>query len=59
MFQKFSKQSGFGIKMLVGAVAVAGLAAVSFPKYNEMLVKSKMTEALTLAAEYSTKAIKG
>ena len=55
MFHRFSKQRGFALKLMMGVVVVAGLATASLPIYEEMVTKSKMAEAITLAADTKAK----
>lgn len=53
--KQHSRQEGFIIKALIGLIAFVGLYALAFPKYQVMVVRSKMAEALTLAGDAKTK----
>lgn len=55
MNKSISRQKGFALKAILGVVALVGITTVAYPKYEVMLVKSKMAEAMTLASDAKTK----
>jgi type IV pilus assembly protein PilA len=49
-------QHGLGvIQVLLGIVAVAAVTAIAVPKYQELVIRSRMSEALTLASDPKSK----
>ncbi|MEM7361049.1 MAG: pilin [Pseudomonadota bacterium] len=55
MSKSITRQRGFVMKSLIGLIVFVGISAVAYPKYQVMLVRSKMAEALTLASDAKTK----
>lgn len=55
MNKSSTRQNGFVMKALIRLIALVGMYLVAFPKYEVMMVRSKMAEALTLAGDAKTK----